>query len=68
MPDVLYPVRNEAAVTKLTLIVVPVAYSYLDDLGGWFSRRFGKGKAISAAEAESSDGASGAVPTPAWGD
>jgi multidrug efflux pump subunit AcrB len=27
--------------TLLTLVVVPVAYSYMDDLAGWFRRRFG---------------------------
>jgi HAE1 family hydrophobic/amphiphilic exporter-1 len=26
--------------TALTLIVIPVAYSYLDDLGAWLKRRF----------------------------
>ena len=26
--------------TLLTLVVVPVAYSYLDNLGGWLRRRF----------------------------
>jgi multidrug efflux pump subunit AcrB len=27
--------------TLLTLVVVPVAYSYMDDLAGWFRRKFG---------------------------
>jgi multidrug efflux pump subunit AcrB len=28
--------------TLLTLVVVPVAYSYMDDLAGWIRRRFGR--------------------------
>ena len=28
----------------LTLVVVPVTYCYLDDLGQWFKRRFGRGE------------------------
>ena len=27
--------------TLLTLVVVPVTYCYLDDLGQWFKRKFG---------------------------
>jgi HAE1 family hydrophobic/amphiphilic exporter-1 len=26
--------------TMLTLVVIPVAYTYLDDVGAWFKRRF----------------------------
>ncbi len=29
--------------TLLTLLVVPVMYTYMDDLGGWVKRQFGKG-------------------------
>ncbi|MDF1503392.1 efflux RND transporter permease subunit [Roseisolibacter sp. H3M3-2] len=52
--------------TLLTLIVVPVAYTYLDDLGSWFKRRLvspDREREI-AAERESS----GLAPEPAWGD
>jgi len=28
--------------TLLTLLVVPVMYTYMDDLGGWLKRRWGK--------------------------
>ncbi|HEY3045865.1 MAG TPA: efflux RND transporter permease subunit [Polaromonas sp.] len=35
----------------LTLVVVPVTYCYLDDLGQWFKRKF-RGKAHAAAPAE----------------
>ncbi|MEP6875526.1 MAG: efflux RND transporter permease subunit, partial [Burkholderiales bacterium] len=34
--------------TLLTLIVVPVIYSYLDDLAAWAKRRFGAAVAIPA--------------------
>jgi HAE1 family hydrophobic/amphiphilic exporter-1 len=33
--------------TLLTLIVVPVIYSYLDNLAGWTKRRFGSGAEVS---------------------
>ena len=35
--------------TLLTLIVVPVVYSYLDDLAAWAKRRFGHAAVIDAA-------------------
>jgi multidrug efflux pump subunit AcrB len=36
--------------TLLTLVVVPVMYSYLDNLSSWFSRRFGRGHDAAPAE------------------
>jgi hydrophobic/amphiphilic exporter-1 (mainly G- bacteria), HAE1 family len=35
--------------TLLTLIVVPVIYSYLDDLAAWAKRRFGAKAAVGGA-------------------
>jgi hydrophobic/amphiphilic exporter-1 (mainly G- bacteria), HAE1 family len=35
--------------TLLTLIVVPVIYSYLDDLAAWAKRRFGATPAVGGA-------------------
>ncbi|RII28834.1 MAG: AcrB/AcrD/AcrF family protein [Geobacter sp.] len=32
--------------TLLTLLVVPVMYTYMDDLGGWVKRKFGKVKEV----------------------
>jgi len=29
--------------TVLSLVVIPAAYTVLDDLGRWMSRRFGRG-------------------------
>ncbi|WP_374565299.1 efflux RND transporter permease subunit [Ideonella sp.] len=34
--------------TLLTLVVVPVIYSYMDNLGAWFKRRFGSKHAVAA--------------------
>src|SRR5690606_23885023 len=34
--------------TLLTLVVVPVAYSYLDDFGGWLKRKVGRGAGADA--------------------
>ncbi|RRN80551.1 efflux RND transporter permease subunit [Pseudoxanthomonas sp. SGD-10] len=31
--------------TLLSLVVIPAAYTVVDDLGGWFARRFGRGSA-----------------------
>jgi HAE1 family hydrophobic/amphiphilic exporter-1 len=52
--------------TMLTLIVVPVAYSYLDDLGSWF-----KGKIVSPErerEITEEQKAAGLAPATIWGD
>jgi HAE1 family hydrophobic/amphiphilic exporter-1 len=34
--------------TLLTLVVVPVAYSYMEDLSGWLRRKFGRGPATTS--------------------
>ena len=50
----------------LTLIVVPVAYTYFDDLGSWF-----KGKVVSPdreQEITEEQQAAGLAPQPIWGD
>ncbi len=52
--------------TLLTLIVVPVAYTYLDDLGDWFRRRLVSPER--AREIEEEQQASGLAPDPVWGD
>ena len=52
--------------TMLTLIVVPVAYSYLDEMGEWF-----RGKLISPArqkELDEEQAADRLAPSPTWGD
>ncbi|MBK7832172.1 MAG: efflux RND transporter permease subunit [Gemmatimonadetes bacterium] len=52
--------------TMLTLIVVPVAYTYFDDLGSWF-----KGKVVSPdreQEITEEQQAAGLAPQPIWGD
>lgn len=52
--------------TMLTLIVVPVAYSYLDEMGEWFRR-----KLISPArkkELDEEQAADRLAPSPTWGD
>ena len=41
--------------TLLTLVVVPVAYSYLDNLGGWLRRRFAPGHAQAGGGARPGD-------------
>ncbi len=51
--------------TALTLLVVPVAYTYLDDLGAWVKRRF-----VSAereAELKKEQEQAGLKPEPVWG-
>jgi HAE1 family hydrophobic/amphiphilic exporter-1 len=51
--------------TLLTLIVVPVAYTYFDDFGGWVASKVG-GRARAAAPARSDGPAP--IPQPAPGD
>ena len=52
--------------TLLTLVVVPVAYTYLDGMGDWFKRRLVSKER--AREIEEERKASGLEPEPAWGD
>jgi len=52
--------------TMLTLVVVPVAYTYFDDMGSWVKRRFVSKER--EAELEKERTASGLAPEPAWGD
>jgi HAE1 family hydrophobic/amphiphilic exporter-1 len=52
--------------TMLTLVVVPVAYTYFDDMGNWVKRRFVSREEEAAREAERKE--AGAVAEPAWGD
>jgi|JI8StandDraft_1071087.scaffolds.fasta_scaffold01453_5 multidrug efflux pump subunit AcrB len=43
--------------TMLTLVVVPVIYSYLDNLASWASRRFGRGHEAAAVPSHGPQGA-----------
>jgi HAE1 family hydrophobic/amphiphilic exporter-1 len=52
--------------TLLTLVVVPVAYTYFDDFGAWVKRRLvGAPKAAPARKEEEHPGL---APEPVWGD
>ena len=52
--------------TMLTLLVVPVAYTYFDDFGGWVKRKVVSREHEAEVEAEARE--AGAVPEPAFGD
>jgi HAE1 family hydrophobic/amphiphilic exporter-1 len=52
--------------TMLTLVVVPVAYTYFDDLGGWVKKRVVSREREAEIEREREE--AGLAPEPAWGD
>jgi HAE1 family hydrophobic/amphiphilic exporter-1 len=52
--------------TLLTLLVVPVVYTYFDDMGGWFKRRLVSKERKREIDEEQRD--AGMTPQPAWGD
>jgi len=52
--------------TMLTLIVVPVAYTYFDDMGSWVKRRIVSPEREREIKEEQEH--AGLAPEPAWGD
>ncbi len=52
--------------TMLTLVVVPVAYTYFDDIGGWFKRRLTSPERVREIQEERET--AGLTPEPVWGD
>ena len=52
--------------TMLTLVVVPVAYTYFDDIGGWFKRRLTSPEREREIQEERE--VAGLAPEPVWGD
>ena len=52
--------------TMLTLVVVPVAYTYFDDVGSWFKRKLVSEERQREIERERHE--SGLEPEPVWGD
>nr|MDQ3388746.1 efflux RND transporter permease subunit [Gemmatimonadota bacterium] len=51
--------------TMLTLVVVPVAYTYFDDMGSWVKRRFRSPERV---REKPEPGSAGRITEPAWGD
>jgi HAE1 family hydrophobic/amphiphilic exporter-1 len=54
--------------TLLTLVVVPVAYTYFDDFGGWVARGFKRKPKEAAAPAREPVRGGGLTPEPTYGD
>jgi HAE1 family hydrophobic/amphiphilic exporter-1 len=52
--------------TLLTLVVVPVAYTYFDDFGGWMKRKLVSREREREIEEEQRE--AGMAPEPVWGD